>query len=135
MPGESHLPTLLRTMRPVLREGEFVYCLAPPGLDPSTLAPVCGFREEEGLTLILPSGAADGAGIAYEGAWRMITLTVHSSLAAVGFLAAVTARLAAEGISVNPVAAFHHDHLFVPADRAGDALRALQALAEDASPA
>ena len=131
MPGESHLPTLLRTMRPVLREGEFVYCLAPPGLDPSTLAPVCGFREEEGLTLILPRGAADEAGIPYEGAWRMITLTVQSSLAAVGFLAVVTVRLAAEGISVNPVAAFHHDHLFVPADRAGDAMRALRALSEE----
>ena len=48
---------------------------------------------------------------------RLITLEVHSALDAVGFLAAVTARLAAEGIGVNPVAGFHHDHLFVPADK------------------
>ena len=35
-------------------------------------------------------------------------------------------RLAAAGISVNAVSAFHHDHLFVPEDRAEEALRLLQ---------
>jgi hypothetical protein len=49
-------------------------------------------------------------------------LTVHSSLEAVGFLAAITARLAETGISVNVVSAFYHDHLFVPHDRADEAL-------------
>lgn len=57
---------------------------------------------------------------------RLITLTVHSALDAVGFLAAVTARLAETGISVNAVSAFHHDHLFVPADRAEDAMAVLR---------
>ena len=56
----------------------------------------------------------------------MITLSVHSSLEAVGFLAAITARLANAGISVNAVSAFHHDHLFVPEHRASEALRLLQ---------
>ena len=60
---------------------------------------------------------------------RMITLEIHSALDAVGFLAAVTTALAREGIGVNPVAAYHHDHLFVPHDRAEDAMRALQDLA------
>jgi hypothetical protein len=46
--------------------------------------------------------------------WAMITLTVHSDLAAIGFLAAITRKLADGGISVNPVSAFYHDHLFVP---------------------
>ena len=41
---------------------------------------------------------------------RLITLTVRSSLEAVGLLAAITARLADAGISVNAVSAFHHDH-------------------------
>jgi len=63
-------------------------------------------------------------------------LTVHSSLAAVGLLAAVTAALAARGISVNPVSAFHHDHLFVPVTQAEAALETLRALsaAPPASP-
>lgn len=49
---------------------------------------------------------------------RMISLMVHSSLDAVGFLAAITAKLAAGGVSVNPVSAYYHDHLFVPVDKA-----------------
>lgn len=60
---------------------------------------------------------------------RMITLEIHSSLEAVGFLAAITTRLAGAGMGVNPVSAFHHDHLFVPADRAEEALRLLEDLA------
>jgi hypothetical protein len=61
---------------------------------------------------------------------RLITLTVHSALDAVGFLAAITARLAAAGISVNAVSAFHHDHLFVPAERADEAMAILQAISK-----
>jgi uncharacterized protein len=53
-------------------------------------------------------------------------LTVHSSLNAVGFLAAVTTQLAEAGISLNAVSAFYHDHLFVPHDRADEALALLQ---------
>jgi hypothetical protein len=56
----------------------------------------------------------------------MMTLTVHSSLEAVGFLAAITARLAEAGISVNAISAFCHDHLFVPEDRADEALARLE---------
>jgi hypothetical protein len=61
----------------------------------------------------------------------MITLTVHSALEGVGFLAAITARLSASGIGSNPVSAFYHDHLFVPADRADDAMRVLRELSAE----
>jgi hypothetical protein len=40
----------------------------------------------------------------------------------------VATTLAREGISCNVVAAVFHDHLFVPFERASDALAALQAL-------
>jgi len=62
----------------------------------------------------------------------MVTLTVHSALDAVGFLAAITARLAAAGISVNTVSAFFHDHLFVPAERAEETVEILCRMAADA---
>ena len=61
----------------------------------------------------------------------MITLNVHSSLEAVGFLAAITARLAAAGMGVNPVSAYFHDHLFVPADRVDEAMAILEGLAAE----
>jgi hypothetical protein len=65
----------------------------------------------------------------------MITLEIHSSLEAVGFLAAITRRLAEAGMGVNPVSAFFHDHLFVPADRAREAVTILKQLAGEAKAA
>ena len=70
--------------------------------------------------------AAASAALPGQFASRLITLTVHSSLEAVGFLAAIAGRLAEAGISVNAVSAYYHDHLFVPEHRADEALRLLQ---------
>jgi hypothetical protein len=55
----------------------------------------------------------------------MITLNVHSSLEAIGLTAAVAGRLALHGISANVVAAYYHDHIFVPT---ADAERAVVVL-------
>ena len=63
----------------------------------------------------------------------MITLNVHSALDAVGFLARVTTRLASLGMGVNPVAGYFHDHLFVPVDRAEEAMTALHEMAREAA--
>ena len=89
------------------------------------------FRESEGDTLILLEEEARAADLLAVFPSRMITLNVHSSLDAIGFLAAITARLAAAGMGVNPVSGYFHDHLFVPADRAEEAMTVLRALAGD----
>jgi hypothetical protein len=125
VPGETDLETLLRTLQPVLHPGEFVFASLPEAAG----NPVCTFREAEGVTVILRRAEAESLGIAFAYPCRMITLTVHSSLEAVGLLARVAAALAAAGISVNAVSAYHHDHLFVPADRADQALAVLRSLA------
>jgi hypothetical protein len=133
-PGEANLGALLRSMEPMLLDGVFVFVTV--GWDASRalapLSPIMTFREREGLTLIVREDAARAAGV--DGAYpcRMITLAVHSALSAVGFLAAIAARLAGAGISVNAVSAFYHDHLFVPVDRADEALRLLRDLAASA---
>jgi YidC/Oxa1 family membrane protein insertase len=44
----------------------------------------------------------------------------------VGFLAPIMTRLAEAGISVNPVSAFYHDHLFVPWDKRNEAMEILE---------
>ena len=132
MAGETELGKLLAGMMPELQPGEFVFCTVPPERVAGLPAePVGWFREAEGVAVILPRGDAESAGLAGAFPCRMITLGVHSSLDAVGFLAAVLARLAAAGISVNPVAGYHHDHLFVPTASAEAALEVLRALAAE----
>jgi hypothetical protein len=135
MTGERDLTALLRHMKPELRPGTFVFCTIPPSEPiPGAISPLLTFREQEGTTLVILQEEAEAAGLRSAFASRLITLTVHSALDAVGFLAAITARLAEAGISVNAVSAFHHDHLFVPADRADEAMAVLQRMssAEDA---
>src|SRR5262249_3511301 len=95
--------------------------------------PVMIFRESEGVTLILEEGEARKAELAGTFRSRMVTLEIHSSLDAVGFLGAITTRLAMARISVNPVSAFHHDHLFVPVHRAEEVLLILEQLASQAA--
>ncbi len=82
------------------------------------------------MSLILEREEARRLGYEDDLPMRCLTLEVHSALDGVGLTAAVAAALADEGIACNIVAAFHHDHVFVPAARAAEALRCLRALAE-----
>lgn len=130
MAGEKDLAKLLGGMRPRLRDEIYVFVTVLPGESlPPSLQPIMIFREAEGLTAIIPEAEAQEAGMGGIFRCRMITLEIHSSLEAVGFLAAITVGLASAGLGVNPVSAFHHDHLFVPADRAEEALAVLEELA------
>ncbi|MDF2389248.1 ACT domain-containing protein, partial [Nostoc ellipsosporum NOK] len=110
MTGETDLKTLLASMTPELRAGTYVFAtLAPEARRPEGTDPIMVFREREGTTLVVTEEAASAAGLPASFRCRMITLNIHSSLEAVGFLAAITARLAAAGMGVNPVSAFYHD--------------------------
>lgn len=126
--GETDLSRLLAGLAPAL---------AP---QPRTIrtqahdAPVPGdalllFREDEGTTVIVPAtDERDGTP-----PWAQITLRIHSSLDAVGMMAAISAALADAGIPCNVVSAYYHDHLFVPWARRDDAMRALSVLVSAAS--
>ncbi len=132
-PGEADLTTLLRSMAPELQPGEYLFCHLPPGQPvPWGLEPLCTYQEAEGLTVIALRSAAQHAGLVGVFPCRLITLTVHSSLEAVGLLAAVTRALAQRGIAVNAVSAYTHDHLFVPLDRAEEAVEVLRGLVKGA---
>lgn len=135
MPGETDLHRLLARMKPILHEGEIVVCTLPDGAygDLAELAPLAAVQEREGLTLVLLRERADEAGLAYEDVFARVTLTVRSSLQAVGLTAAVAGRLADCGISANVLAAYFHDHLLVSRDRADEALRELRALSAEAA--
>jgi hypothetical protein len=122
MAGETDLNTLLAKIEPRLDPEEFVYCTVPQPVGD----PVCCFREAEGFTLILRRTEAGRLGLPYTYPCRMITLTVHSSLEAVGLLASLAALLVERAISVNVVSAYYHDHLFVPVERAEEAVEVLK---------
>ena len=133
MTGETDLNTLLRSLKADLIDGIFVFATVPTGQIPPDLAPRMMFQEAEGTTLILLKDAAQAADLPYEFSSRMITLNIHSSLDAVGFMARIATALGNEGMGVNPVAGFYHDHLFVPNGREQDALRILSQIAKDAA--
>ena len=124
--GQQDLHELLRNASPQLSQQVFVFCSLTEEGPLGSLEPICTFVEEEGITAIVPRERAAAHGLSVQPAWALITLAVHSSLQAVGFLAHVTAALAEVGIAVNVVSAYHHDHLFVPAHRSAEAMSVLQ---------
>ena len=130
MSGETDLKKLLKSMRPELNAGEYVFCALDSSTQLADVAPLGFFREWEGMTVILPRADADKAGLSYAGTFAWITLTVHSSLEAVGLTAAFSRALTEAGISCNVVAAFYHDHIFVPVADAERALAVLRTLSE-----
>lgn len=129
MPASKELDFLLANMTPQIIPGEYVFTT----VDEHTLqelsdSPILVFREREAVTVILRKEVANAKSLLYEGVWGLITLSVNSSLSAVGFLAAVTRELAKASISVNAVSAVYHDHLFVPLDRVPEAMIVLRKL-------
>ena len=128
MNGETNLQRLLKDMHPRLNAGKYVYCTVESKDRAMQLEPLCLFAEEESVTVILPTGQADSLGLPYSTVFAWITLTVHSSLEAVGLTAAVANALAGANISCNVVAAYYHDHIFVPIQDAALAMTLLQTL-------
>jgi uncharacterized protein len=90
--------------------------------------PIGIFREAEGVSVIGTKVQAEAIHLKSAGAFRKISQMIHSSLDAVGLTARVAAAFASRGIACNVVAAFHHDHLFVPAERAAEACGILSGL-------
>jgi hypothetical protein len=59
----------------------YVFVTMPlDGADPVALGAVMSFREDEGVTMIVPDHAASAAGLTGVFPCRMVTLTVHSAL-------------------------------------------------------
>ena len=130
MTGERDLAQLRRRMAPQLHPETFVFCSFADFVIPAGLDPICTVRETEGITAIVEKQRAVRAGVTGLFESRLITLTVHSSLDAVGFLACLATTLADANIPCNVVAGYHHDHLFVPVDRVDEAMQLLSARAD-----
>jgi uncharacterized protein len=137
MPGELSINKLLRTLKPTLHPTTFVFATIPYSNSQQISAlPLSDlqmtFREHEGLTIITTPEIAERHNIPYFYRSKMITLDVHSSLEAVGFMKVISAKLADEGLSSNPVSGYFHDHVFVKEEEAEGAMRALEGIARAA---
>ena len=86
------------------------------------------FQEEEGLTVI--KTATDET--EEDNRWVWLELSVYSDLQAVGFLAKVAEALTTANVPCNAIAAYHHDHIFVPQALADAAVKAIEALRSQA---
>lgn len=124
MSGEKNLDILLKTMKPYLNEGEYVFCTTTDTVNVKDV--IMLFKESEGNTIILKKEKADALQLPYTFVAAWITLTVHSSLEAVGLTGAFSNALAKENISCNVVAAFCHDHIFVDKKDAEKAMAVLK---------
>lgn len=123
---ENDLAIQLAKLSPRLNVGEFVFITHKERL-PVNVRPLAYFHEWEGESVVLRAEQAETIGFKYGTTYAWITLDVNAALESVGLTAAVTGALAKAGIPCNVIAAFHHDHLFVPfADRE----RALKLLKE-----
>jgi len=132
--GEKNLRTLLQTMQPTLLSGTWAFATVPRGKTmPEGLHPLATYHEPEGTSLLLDEKELLKSGLPHAFFCRGISLNVNSSLYAVGFLAAIADVLAKAAMSINIVSAYHRDYLFVPKDRADEAVKLLKKLAEDAA--
>lgn len=119
---ERSLRTLLETLSVERLDGTWSFRTGPDR--PITEDAAMIFREQEGWTSIEPARLTDGG----DNRWVWLELRVYSDLNAVGFLAAVAAALTDAEIPCNAVAAFHHDHIFVPEHMTGAAITAIESL-------
>lgn len=128
--GLTNLNELLAALEPLLDTEEFVFCSMSFAevANHADLRPFATIAEHEGLTLVVRRSGADSHKLKYASTFRRITLQVHSSLDSVGLTAAVSTELAQIGISANMIAGYFHDHVFVAADRADDAIDCLKQL-------
>lgn len=115
MGGETDLSILLKTMKPILNDGIYSFhCVESLNSIKIPLGEiVMFFGEREAITLIVSEQTANKYNLSRENSFSWITLSVHSSLEAVGLTAAFSTALAKVNISCNVVSGYYHDHIFV----------------------
>ena len=115
-------------MEPVLNPGVFAFVSVKNEAVLRSVKVIASVIEPEGYSAVIAEKDAIALGLPmlFRAAW--ITLTVTSDLQSVGLTAAFASALGKAGISCNVVAGAYHDHVFVPVERAADAMKVLKGL-------
>ncbi|MDB4293547.1 ACT domain-containing protein [Maribacter sp.] len=131
MAGETNISQLIKGMTPELNAGDYVFSTV---LDINTIDrahTICEFKEKEGTTIVMEKNKADELKLPYDYVASWITLTIHSSLDAVGLTSLFSSKLAEYNISCNVIAGYYHDHIFVAKKDAHKAIEVLTLLAKN----
>lgn len=133
--AERDLSTLLRTLKVKRHEGVWRFEIIER--QTSSWADLVSIRsandiamifmEDEGPTVVLRADTETPQ----DNRWVWLELSVFSDLQAVGFLAKVAQALSKSDVPCNAIAAFHHDHIFVPETKADAAIAAINELAQE----
>lgn len=129
MTGETNLNQLIKGMKPLLNEGEYVFSTIKNTQQVDRADTLGEFKEKEGTTIIIERTKADSLHLQYDYIASWITLTIHSSLDAVGLTAIFSTTLAKNGLSCNVIAGYYHDHIFVAKQDSTKAIQVLNDLA------
>jgi hypothetical protein len=131
MSGEINLAKIIKQMKPVLNEGEFVFTTLNNAAHVLRNDIICEFKEVEGTTLVLKRAKADALNLSYTYIASWITLKVHSSLDAIGLTAVFSTELAKHNLSCNVIAGYYHDHIFIDKRDATKAIEILKELSKN----
>ena len=98
----------------ILNKGEYVFCSIMDINKISMNNIICSFKESKGYSIIISKEEATSNNLPFYFISAWITLNIDSKLDSVGLTSSFSRDLTKAGISCNVIAAYHHDHIFVP---------------------